>query len=990
MNSLKKMWLTVTIAAILSLLTACGENEAYTPPVYLYTVGGTVSGLNGTLVLNNNGGNTRTISANGSFVFSTALTNGSAYNVTVYSKPSRQTCTVFNGSGTIQSANVTNVQVVCANNTGGVTLSGRIKVPSGVVIDKSVNDLNESYDQNDSNESFETAQVLPNPISVGGYVNKPGYGAAGRFNNRITDIGRNGNPNDYYQVPLKAGDIITLAMGEPNVSRNNLDLYLYDGNNNLVAASVGSGTYELIEARLDGTYFVNVCAYSGASNYILTIGADTATTAIAAADPEILSTQREMVPEQAAVRFILKDEVKTAASTSRTFTQYAADMGLTVVAGSPEREMLLSIDDLRLQTYADYTDDADYTRQKSYEQKSTGDPEIARLLNTLLAIKELRQRQDVLSAEPNYIVRSFGTDPPVDDPHYKYQWNLPLINLPEAWDVTTGSDNVIVAVVDSGVLLSHPDLDGRLTGTGYDFVDKKTGGDDPGKKEPGTGRSSFHGTHVAGTIAAKTNNNIGVAGVTWKTMIMPVRVMGSGGSGTTYDVRQGIRYAAGLSNDSNRVPSKPADIINLSLGGSGRSQSDQDVINEVRAKGIFVVAAAGNENTSVPSYPAAYDGVIAVSAVKIDGTRASYSNFGSYVDVAAPGGDSGDVNGDGYQDYVLSTGGDDSSGSVAYKYTFLAGTSMAAPHVAGVAALMKAVYPELSPADMDNLLAIGKITNDIGDAGKDNYYGYGLINAFKAVAAAQELAGGGSIAGLDVNPRTVNFGARLSETSVTVSKIGTGALSVTADKNADWLTVVPGSVDAGGFGRYVIRVNRSSSSLQQEGAYSAVVTFTASSGTSVSVGVTVQVRANDTTYNAGYHYVLLYNTEKNTTEDAIGVEASDGYYHYTFNNVQPGKYFIIAGSDRNNNGYIDDGGEALGAYPTIDQMVVIDAADGNRNDLNFTTNLMLSISGNSVDIDNLALPDKPASVPPESKRFPGLMQTLYEQGKFLPAGHSYQ
>jgi serine protease len=425
-----------------------------------------------------------------------------------------------------------------------------------------------------------------------------------------------------------------------------------------------------------------------------------------------------------------------------------------------------------------------------------------------------------------------------------------------------------------------------------------------------------------------------------------------------------------LSNDSGRVPSKPADIINLSLGGSGRSQLDQDAINEVRAKGIIVIAAAGNENTSIPSYPAAYDGVIAVSAVKIDGTKASYSNYGSYIDVAAPGGDSGDINGDGYQDYILSTCGDDSSGSVVYNYKFLAGTSMAAPHVSGVAALMKAVYPQLSPKDMDDLLAAGKITNDIGTA---NYYGHGLISAFKAVVAARELAGGGSIAGLDVNPRTINFGAVLSETTVTVSRIGTGAIFVTAAKNADWLTVAADSVDGSGFGRYIIRVDRSSPSLQQEGAYTAVVTFTSSSGTSVSVNVTVQVRSIDTTYDAGYHYVLLVRVGGDDTTyeeivDQYDVKSADGYYSYTFNNVPSGRYVIIAGSDRNNDTYLGDGGEAFGAYPTINQKVVVDAADGDRNGLDFTTNLMLSISGKSVAIANPGIPDKPAAILPEFKR----------------------
>ena len=971
MKNLKKMWFAVAIAAVLPLLNACGGNNDSGKSNARYTLGGTVADLHGMLTLQN-GRNTLDVYENGSFVFNTTLANGSNYNVTVSGKPLNQVCTVYNGSGTIKSANVTNIRVTCAN-AAGVTLSGRIAVPSGVIIDGSVNDWNEKYVDN---RTFATAQVLPNPISVGGYVNLPGYGYPGRSY-------YNGNRDDYYQVQLKKGDAITLATGETDTRFNDLDLYLYDSNRTVVDYSTGRGKYEFLVAPSDGVYYVNVYAYNGASNYVLTIGADAAAAAVAAADPELLSSQREIVPGQIIVRF--KDTVKTAYSTDRTLAQYAADMGLKIVAGAPEREMLMSIDELKVQTHAGNTGNE---RQKLYGRNTVGNGDNSgdgdnvdktRLHNTLQTIKELRQRPDILSAEPNYIVHSYRT---VNDAYYGRQWNLPLINLPEAWDVTTGDDNVIVAVVDTGVLINHPDLSGRLTGTGYDFVSKKPGGNDPGDKEPGTARSSFHGTHVAGIIGAATNNTTGVAGVTWNTKIMPVRVMGVGGRGNTYDIMQGMRYAAGLSNNSGTVPPKAADIINLSLGGGSYLSSEQSLIDELRAKGIIVIAAAGNENTSMPSYPAAYTGVIAVSAVNIDSTRASYSNYGSYVDVAAPGGDSGDRNGDGFQDYVLSTCGDDSSGSIVYNYALYPGTSMAAPHVAGVAAMMKAVYPALSPADFDALLATGDITNDIGAPGKDTYYGHGLINAFKAVAAAKALAGGGTIAGLDVNPRTVNFGVFASETTVTASKIGTGEISVTGvHNNAGWLTVTRDtSVNSHGFGVYKLSVDRPS--LIQDGTYTDVVTFTTSDGKSVSVNVTVQVRSFvEADYDAGYHYVMLIkmkgedgNTvdDENTPITQVAGSASGGYYNYAFNNVPPGYYLVIAGSDRNNDDYIGDGGEAFGAYPDVNQTVTINVTNRSITNLDFTTNLLLSIpgvndAGNMTAADKPEI-DKPAVIPPKFRR----------------------
>ena len=967
MKNLKKIWFAAVIIAMVPLLSACGGGGNRTPTQNkpLYNVGGAVTGLSGTVYIQNNYGTPVPISANVPFAF-TGYTDGAAYNITVYNHPARQTCTVQNGSGTIRSANVTNVRIACENN--GETLSGRIAVPPGVAINSS-NDPNDDYG---SNESFESPIILPNPITVGGYVNQPRYGSPGQLNNFRTELGRNGNPNDYYEVQLKKDDVITLAIGESDTRANNLDLYLYDSSRKQVDESLGDGAYEMVgPAPSDGTYYVKVSAKSGASNYILTIGADTATAEIAAADPGILSTRHEMVPDQVIVRF--KDTIKTAGSINQTFTQYAANMGLTSVAGTPDRGMLFNIDGRKFQINTNETESAN---AKSLALNADDDPEKTRRLNTLLAILELRKQPDILSAEPNYIVRSYSTVP--DDTHYGYQWNLPMINLPEAWDHNKGSDDVIVAVVDSGVLLEHPDLKGRLI-TGYNFVrDKSIGpdGNDPGDKENVKDRSSFHGTHVAGIIAAKTDNNLGVAGVTWYTKIMPVRVIGAGGSGTIYDLEQGIRYAAGLDNDYNVKPARHADIINLSLGSSARRESDQRLFNEIRAKGIIVIAAAGNEKTSRFSYPASYDGVISVSAVDINGSRASYSNYGSRISVAAPGGDSGDFNGNGYQDYILSTGGNDSSGSVVYEYTFKAGTSMAAPHVAGVAALMKAAHPGLSPVKFDELLEAGEITDSAG-GGRNDDFGYGLINAFKAVAAASKLAGGGEIEGLYANPMTVNFGAALMEATVTVT--GTGGLSVTgANPNADWLTVARNSVNSNGSVNYTLNVNRSSSSLSRPGIYTAVVTFTAGSK-SVSVSVSVQVHApSEITHDAGYHYVLLLSvnvdddgaiTINPDIVDQYDVKSSGGYYDYVFNNVPPGKYMIAAGSDRNNNLVINDGGESFGAYPNVDQMVVIDTTEGGKSDLDFTTldfttNLILSISNNSVTVA-----DKPSTVPPaEFKR----------------------
>ena len=217
---------------------------------------------------------------------------------------------------------------------------------------------------------------------------------------------------------------------------------------------------------------------------------------------------------------------------------------------------------------------------------------LGRKYETLAAVARIKRRADLVVAEPNYI-RHASRVP--NDPFYAYQWNYPNINLPLAWDVTQGSDHVIVAVIDTGVLLAHPDLQGQLI-AGYDFIrdpDRARDGDgiDPDPNDSGDfgfgGSSTFHGTHVAGTIAANSDNGGGVAGIAWRARVMPVRALGVDG-GTTYDVVKRSESPAGLPNDSNGVPPRRADILNLSLGSSFSSQVEQNTIDQARNAGVIV------------------------------------------------------------------------------------------------------------------------------------------------------------------------------------------------------------------------------------------------------------------------------------------------------------------------------------------------------------------------------------------------------------------
>jgi serine protease len=348
---------------------------------------------------------------------------------------------------------------------------------------------------------------------------------------------------------------------------------------------------------------------------------------------------------------------------------------------------------------------------------------------TLAAAKSLAARPDVEYAQPNYIFQVTATP---NDSAYPQQWHYfdngtgpgqapGGINLPSAWDTNKGSASVVVAVIDTGILPNHEDISGspNLVG-GYDMISDPTmandgGGRDADASDPGDAiaanecypgspaqPSSWHGTHVAGTVGVgKTNNGIGVAGVNWSVKVQPVRVLGKCG-GTMVDINDAIRWAAGISVPGAPANPTPARVINMSLGGAApcsASPATQAAINDAIARGVTVVVAAGNEAADASGFiPASCNGVITVAAGDRRGYLATrYSNYGARVDLMAPGGDvRQDSDADGNPDGVLSM--------VQGGYAYYNGTSMAAPHTAGVAALLLAEDPARTPDQIRSLL----------------------------------------------------------------------------------------------------------------------------------------------------------------------------------------------------------------------------------------------------------------------------------------------
>jgi serine protease len=823
------------------------------------------------------------------------------------------------------------------------SVSGTVQILSSTAIDRDVHDRLTIASPNDT---FDEAQPIPSAVTLGGFANVAGEGVS--TGNLFTD----GDPGDFFQVSFVGNETITLSIAE---SGTDLDLRLWDEGRNLVDASLGlAGVTETLEVDTPGNYFVEVFPFAGASNYVLNIG--TRNTANA------LHVTSRRAPTRLSDPFVPGEVILHGSSDDLLDLMSDVNLEPRSIAPGPALGALPNLES-RPRTALHLPDDGRVH------------PSLAARYQTLLVIKALCARDDVQYAEPNVIVHAHAAP---NDTFYGSQWHYPAINLPVAWDVTTGDETVVVAVVDTGVLLAHPDLDERLV-PGYDFVrnaERARDGDgidsnpdDPGDLEFG-GSSSFHGTHVAGTIGAETDNRAGAAGVTWATRIMPIRALGRDG-GTTFDVIQGVRWAAGLSNDSGTLPAEPADIINLSLGSTFSSQGEQDTYNAVRQAGILLIASAGNESSSLPTYPAAYDGVIGVSATTITNAIASYSNFGSYVDVAAPGG-SGitDLNGDGIGDGVISTIGDDGGETgVQFGYAQLSGTSMAAPHVAGVAALMRAVHPSLTPAEFEAALVAGDLTDDLGAAGRDDRYGYGLINAQKAVFAAEQLASGqGTDPGpvLTASSSTLNFGAFTTSIDTTLQNVGTGSVNITsATSSESWLTVNdPGTPD--GLGGYRLIVDRNGLA---DGAYQAVVTFT-SDANDVTVTVIMQVTSVDLTANAGLHYILLVDNDGETAVPAIIVTADQGEYTFTVDDVPYGQYRLFAGTDSDDDELLCDAGEACGAYPTLDSPAVINV-NSDLTSLEFVSGFrvnLTSASANQTGSTNSPPTqkiDKPANKPNE-------------------------
>jgi len=327
--------------------------------------------------------------------------------------------------------------------------------------------------------------------------------------------------------------------------------------------------------------------------------------------------------------------------------------------------------------------------------------QMSRTVSTQAVMQNISRNPLVEYTHPNTLYRPMFT---INDTRAAEQSGLAVIGAGKAWDLTLGDPKVVIAVVDSGADLNHPDLKANIV-PGYNVLSQ---GQTPPQDDNG------HGTHASGIAAAVGDNRIGVTGACPHCHLMPVKALDSEGSGTGFDVAVGVVWAV----------DNGASVINMSLGGEESDPTLERAVKYALSRNVVVVVAAGNEHTDKPMYPAALPGVISVGSVTADRVKSDFSNFGNWVSVMAPGSN------------ILSTMPMSSvfmTTNEGYKneYDFMDGTSMASPMVAGIVGLIRSRHPELTPAQIKARLEGTAI--DLGDPGFDPQYANGMIDAFRAV-----------------------------------------------------------------------------------------------------------------------------------------------------------------------------------------------------------------------------------------------------------------
>ena len=831
--------------------------------------------------------------------------------------------------------------LLCAcEQESAVEIAGTIFVEQATRVDSDVKGAAQR-----SNNTLSDAQPLPNPVRLGGFVEAQ------------VDSGA-GDPVDVYRLDLFQGQQIQLQVAQEYLSatgpgdvtlQNILSLEILSQDSAVLShgeAGYGQPLTLQVEPAIaaQGQCFLRVQAVSGASNYILSISGSIHNNELLAQTPAplVLASPASLYPASSATTITPGAVPETADDfvPGELIVDFKPTLKSTVLSrikslgikgrfdGKRHSGRLLRFEAEHAQRIlsdlgANRGDDsASLATRLSYKQE------------TLDVLAALRRHPDVAAVRLNYVHRP-ATLP--SDPGYQSQWYLEQLNMPVLWDMalnTPASEkDVIVAVIDTGVVSSHPDLQGRLV-PGYDFVRNRVNGENNELDGPfGLGDgidvnaeeplgAPVHGTMVAGVIAARANNGAFTAGMAWERVkIMPIRALGPFG-GTDYEIEQAVRYAAGLDNDSGMLPERPADIINLSISGNLSSSPDRlpPAFEQAIERGLIIVAAAGNNGNNTQTYPAVFEPVISVGAVDAALQRAPYSNVGQHLDLMAFGGDTRDLTGDGEPDGIFTLTASTVGQQWVYGNRYATGTSVAAPQVSATLALMKLAYPGLTPDLVRGLIKSGALSDDLGIPGFDGYFGYGVINPVKALKAVG-AAGARPALSLLAEPAQLNFTVR-RKLSLHLSQAGLGRLTIDDIRNTEpWLHIKALSVDSETrLGQYQVEFIPEllpESAITHLGAIQVQWSDATDpdQGFTQFINVLVQHPGISLSNNAGDHKVYLIDTETNAVVDSQTVSAHGGVYLYRFTGVDPGSYRVYASSDLDADAAMYDSGEAWGQYP---------------------------------------------------------------------------
>jgi serine protease len=864
-----------------------------------------------------------------------------------------------------------------------ITVSGRLEVNSGLLIDADTNDPRQIVTAD--NNSCSASQFANAPAVIGGYVSMVSTGKDGDRFARTTD------KFDVYRTNLAAGSTVELTTANFDPSAASADV-LYVGllssdcKTYLQSAAEDLRTKSIL-VRETGSYYLVVYAIKGSSNYVVRVlppvaGVQSVKSGSIFEQPRFVDNEvllsKAVTPDlkgalSGATRgagglfgrnsnrvsglVINHDESSDIrAAVGKYFSEKAIppgeihDYGVTTLV-KVNRQMAVAA----LKTEARMApSESELSSARKEDTRSISEAlgvrfdsaELQNYLEMSEVAQDLARRAGAKRGELNFV----NTRQSISDPDAANQrWHYDAIKLSQAIGLYASNpkSDVIVAVIDSGLYSGHPDLAGQSV-AGYDFIEdisqsldgdgRDSNPDDPGSDGPYD--VDYHGTHVAGTVAATYDNGIGgygVAGVAGKTRVMSLRVCGNINCPGSAIVNA-IRFAAGETVAGVKALRK-ADLINLSLGGSGECpQAYQDAIAAARAAGVIVIASAGNgyEKGNPSSSPANCPGVIAVGATGPGGARAHYSQVQDYVDIAAPGGDYRRI--EFAQPNIFSTWASgklrSTSDSRMPSHIAIQGTSMASPHVAGVAALMRSVWPAMTPSDFDSALVAGKLTSPIANApAKTKEYGYGLLDAAKSVAYASERrqSSGAIVSYLSVDPAVIDFGTSGSTQALNVRRVGTaGVRDVSPLITARWLKISKSSSTSVSE-TYVLSVDRTNLA---PGAYSVIVRVTDTTGLTQDVAVSAQVAAsNSTSSSAAPIYVLVWDVGAQKTVayvqvDPTTLKASD----FSLKPLKSiGSYLLIAGSDSDNDSVICEIGELCSAWPIDEKLSGISASASTMN-----------------------------------------------------------